>query len=140
MKKLSNIELFNGITGKVFALLYQNFPRKTEINPASFLEDFIDEEDYDGAFDFDEIVAATLTWLDKAGYIWLNEPECYGASYSATLSHKGLETLKLIPDSIEQKITIGDKIIEFSKGKFSEGMNQIVTMAISEGIKLIFKP
>ena len=138
MKKLSNMELFNGITGKVFAVLYQNFPKETVIKSSSFLEDFIDQNDFDGAFDMPEMTIATLKWLDKAGYIWLQEPQYYGGEYTAILSPKGLEALKSIPDSIGK--TLGEKIIDFSKEKFSDGMNQIVKIAISEGIKLILKP
>lgn len=135
MKKLSNIDLFNGITGKLFAELYQNFPQQTEIKPLSFLEDFIDKNDFEGSFKLEVMVNATLIWLDKAGYIWLKKPEYYGESYSAILSHKGLESLKLVPNSVEPQKTIGDKIIEFSKNRFSDGLNQMVTIAISEGIK-----
>ncbi len=140
MAKISNIELFNGIAGKVFAELYENFPKETEIKPESFLESFIDKDDFDGSFELFEMVEATLIWLDKAGYIWLEKPECYGGEYSAILSHKGLETLKMVPDSVEPTKTVGEKIIEFSKSRFSEGLNQLVTIAISEGIKLSLRP
>ncbi len=139
MKKLSNIELFNGISGKVFADLYQSFPRETKIHPKTYLTDFIDEDDFDGAFDFDEMVKATIVWLDNAGYILLKKPENYQDGYSATLSHKGLETLKLIPDSITSTKSIGEKLIDFSKQKFGDGMNEIVKIAISEGIKLTLR-
>jgi hypothetical protein len=45
---ISNIELFNGVAGKIFAILYQSFPVKTEIDFYSLMEDFIDPDDYDG--------------------------------------------------------------------------------------------
>lgn len=140
MKKLSNIELFNGITGKLLAILYQNFPQETEISHSKFLEDFIDPDDFDGAFNMPEMVKATLIWLDKAGYIWLKPPKGYGGTYSAVLSPKGLETLKMVPDSLESGKTLGERIIDFSNEQFGEGMNQLAKTAISEGIKLILHP
>ena len=132
---MNNIELFNGITGKVFAELYQSFPVEAEINLTGYLEDFIAVDDYEGAWEFPEMTKATIKWLDKAGYIWLTSPQSYGGSYKATLTPKGLEILKQTPNSIEPTSSIGEKIVEFSKNKFSDGMNEIVKTAISEGIK-----
>jgi hypothetical protein len=139
MKTLTNIELFNGITGKTFAILYGNFPVETEINPSVFLKDFIDPNDFDGAWNLPEFAEATLEWLNKAGYIWLIEPKAIGDNYTATLSPKGLEVLKHIPESLESKTSIGEKIIEKSKGKINDVLNQLVSIAISEGVKLILR-
>jgi len=135
MHKMTNIELFNGITGKLFAQLYEKFPVEQEIKLSAFLGDFIDPDDFDGAWDFSDITEATIKWLDRAGYIWLKAPEYYGGEYSATLTPKGLEIMKATPDSIESTSSIGEKIIAFSKGQFGEGMNQIVKTAITEGFK-----
>ena len=55
--------------------------------------------------------------------------------YTATLTPKGLEVLKATPDSIEPTSSIGEKIVEYSKNKFGEGMNEIVKTAITEGVK-----
>lgn len=139
MKKLTNMELFNGITGKLFAALYQNFPQETQIDHGSFLEDFIDPDDFDGAFNMPDMTKATLEWLDKAGYIWLKPPKAYSGTYFAILSPKGLEALNVVPDSLEPGKTLGEKIIDFSKDQFGEGMNQLVKAAITEGINLILK-
>lgn len=136
---MNNIELFNGITGKVFADLYQSFPIEAEIKVYDYLEDFIAEDDYDGSWEFPEMTKATIKWLDKAGYIWLTEPQAYGGVYKATLTPKGLEVLKQVPNSIEPTSSIGEKIVEYSKSKFSEGMNEIVKTAISEGIKFAWQ-
>lgn len=139
MGKMTNIELFNGITGKVFAQLYESFPVEVEIKLSGYLEDFIAEDDFNGAWDFQEMTKATIKWLDRAGYIWLKDPEYYGGHYSATLTPKGLEVLKATPNSIEPTSSFGEKIVEYSKGKFGEGMNEIVKTAISEGIKFAWQ-
>ena len=139
MEKRTNIELFNGITGKVFAQLYESFPVEAEIKLSGFLDDFITEDDFEGAWDFPEMTKATIKWLDRAGYIWLKEPEYYGGNYSATLTPKGLEVLKATPDSIEPTSSIGEKIVAYSKRKFGEGMNEIVKTAITEGIKFVWQ-
>ena len=71
-----------------------------------FLKDFIDPNDFDGAWNLPEFAEATLEWLNKAGYIWLIEPKAIGDNYTSTLSPKGLEVLKHIPESLESKISI----------------------------------
>jgi hypothetical protein len=137
MENLSNIDLFNGIVGKIFSILYQNFPQEVEIDLGNFLEDFISADDYDGAFEMPQVTKSTLLWLDKAGYIWLTRPKYYGAAYSAVLSPKGLEVLKSIPKSIDPSKTLGEKIVEFSKGKFNEALNQTIKIAITEGSRFL---
>jgi hypothetical protein len=139
MEKATNIELFNGITGKVFAQLYEKFPIEAEIQLSGFLDDFIDPTDFSKIWDLPEMTKATIKWLDRAGYIWLKDPDHYGGGYKATLTPKGLEVLKATPDSIEPTHSIGEKMVEFSKKQFGEGMNQVVKIAISEGIKFVYQ-
>ncbi len=137
MEKLSNIELFNAIAGKIFADLYQNFPNEVEIDPYDFLKELINPEDYEGGCEISTNVDSTVRWLARAGYIWLSESKCMEQDHIATLAPLGLEILKSVPDSLESNESIGDKLVEFSKNQFSNSMSQIVKSAISEGIKLI---
>jgi hypothetical protein len=135
MKKMTNIELFNGITGKVFANLYENFPLENEFQLANFLGDFIDPEEFTSGCNVPQMTEATVKWLERAGYIWLNNPLGAEGSFTASLTPKTLKILKETPDAIEPTSCIGDKIVEFSKEQFGEGMNQLVKTAIAESLE-----
>jgi hypothetical protein len=135
---ISNIDLFNGVAGKIFAILYQSFPVKTEIDFDSLMIDFIDPDDYDGVWELSDFAKSTANWLDESGYIWLESPQHYGGKHAAVLSPKGLEVLQATPKTIDPKKSLGEKIIEFSKGKFNESLSEVVKVAISEGVKLFF--
>lgn len=134
MKKLTNIELFNGITGKVFANLYEKFPFEEEIELNSLLSDFIEPNDFDEKLDLSETAAATVKWLERADYIWLKDPLNTTGKFTATLTPKALKVLKETPDIIEPTSSIGEKIVEFAKEQFGEGLNQLVKTVIAESV------
>ena len=132
MKKLTKIDLFNGITGKVFANLSEKFPAEEAINLNDLTRDFIDPDECDGSCDVPEVTEATLKWLERAGYIWLNNQLGAQGTCTATLTPKSLKVLKETPDFLEPTKSIGEKIVEFSREQFGEGMNQLVKTAIAE--------
>jgi hypothetical protein len=139
MPRVGNIELFNGVVGKLFALLYSQFPHYAEIDFNALATDLIDKDDYDGGFEIGDFTESTVRWLADADYIWLRPPESLGAEFkhTATLSPKGFEALKQIPESLDSKKTLGEKIVDFSKGKMNEGLTEAVGIAISQGFKLM---
>jgi hypothetical protein len=53
---------------------------------------WVDQDDYDSAWDMSALAEATVQWLAAAGYIWLKEPEEFSDSYSAVLSPRGAES------------------------------------------------
>ena len=137
MKTVTNIELFNGVAGRLFALLYEKFPFYTDVDASSLSSELVDKDDYDGAWDVSDLADATVKWLAAAGYIWLKEPEEFGDPYSAVLSPKGFEVLKATPKVIGEGKALGEKIMELSKDKLSSGLTKLVEVAISEGFKLM---
>ena len=137
MKKVTNVELFNGIAGRLFALLYEKFPFYTDVNVNSLGNELIDKDDYDGVWDMSELAEATVHWLAAAGYIWLKEPQIFGDPYTAVLSPKGFEVLKATPEVIDTSKTLGEKIMELSKDKLSAALNKAVELAISQGFKMM---
>jgi hypothetical protein len=137
MKTVTNIELFNGVAGRLFAILYERFPFYTDVEASSLSSELVDKDDYDGAWDVSDLADATVKWLAAAGYIWLKEPEQFGDGYSAVLSPKGFEVLKATPKVIGEGKTLGEKIKELSKDKLNSGFTKLVEVAISEGFKLM---
>ena len=137
MKNVTNIDLFNGVAGRLFALLYEKFPFYADVDMKSLSSDLVDKDDYDGAWHIFELAEATVKWLAAAGYIWLEEPQAFGAPYTAVLSSKGFEVLKATPEVIKGSKTLGEKIMEVSKEKLNAGFTKLVEVAISEGFKLM---
>jgi hypothetical protein len=128
-----NIDYFNTVTGRLFAELYKNFPNKIEIDIEKITRN-LEKQNYNDSWDMDEFAKTSLVWLADAGYVWLDKPIAYAQKFSAVLSPKGLESLQAIPDSIEPKQSLGEKLIEMSKKGVDETMNQLVKIAISHGI------
>jgi hypothetical protein len=137
MKNVTNVDLFNGVAGRLFALLYEKFPFYVDIDMNSLSSELVDKDDYGGSWNILELTEATIKWLAAAGYIWLEEPQAFGAPYTAVLSPKGFEVLKAIPEVIDGSNTLGEKIVEVSKDKLSSGFTKLVEVAISEGFKLM---
>jgi len=138
MKNVTNVELFNGVAGRLFALLYERFPFYADVDINSLGGELVDKDDYDGAWNISELAEATVHWLAAAGYIWLKEPQKFGDPYSAVLSPKGFEVLKASPQVIDTSKTLGEKIMELSKDKLSSALNKAVELAISQGFKMMF--
>jgi len=137
MKEVTNIELFNGVAGRLFALLYEKFPFYTDVDFAALGTELVDKDDYDGAWDIRELAEATVRWLAAAGYIWLKEADAFQTPDTAVLSPKGFEVLKAMPESIDTGKTLGEKIAELSKSGVSAGLSKVVDFAMSQGIKIM---
>ena len=137
MKSVTNVEFFNGIAGRLFALLYEKFPFYSDVDFILLGKDLVDKNDYDGAWNTSELAEATVYWLADAGYIWLKEPPEFVDYHTAVLSPKGFEVLKATPEVIDKSKTLGEKIVELSKDKLSSGLNKAVELAISQGFKMM---
>lgn len=80
---------------------------------------------------------ATVRWLADAEYIWLDSPARLDGKYTARLSPKGMEILRAIPDSLEEKIPLGEKIVEFSKRTVTTSLIDLVKLALGFGVKYL---
>lgn len=136
---MDNIKAFNLITGKLFADLYQSFPAQTKVDFFSLALDLIPKEDFDSAWEKPDFAEATVRWLDQAGYIWLKKASTMHGNPTAVLSPKGLEALKAVPESIDSKLPLGERIINFTKEKASDSLSQAVGLAITAGFQLMTK-
>ena len=133
---MKNIEIFNIVTGKLFADLYESFPVPLPINTYSIIDLIVGKDNYDGVWENEPVVTASVKWLADSGYIWVRDPEYQGEEETAVLTPKGLEVLQAMPSSIDSKVSLGDKLIELTTGGLKSGVSQIVKTAISEGVKL----
>ncbi len=54
------------------------------------------------------MVKATIKWLDKSGYIWLNELQLSQGVHKATLTPASLKIVKQVPNSIDPALKVLD--------------------------------
>jgi hypothetical protein len=130
---MDSMEKFNKLVGLIFGRLYENFPTPLQLKPASFLESVISKDDGDGAFNFPDYFSSTIKWLETAGYIWTyqDRSSSSGVAFDVVLSERGLEALRRVPDSLEGKESIGERLANFSKSKASEAISTLISLAIT---------
>lgn len=132
-----NIKKFNEITGIVLASLYESFPvRKTFTVERLFPETIPDPFD-EPSINHDAIfVTETISWLIEHGYISANIQ--YGYSFSdAVLTAKGLELLKLTPNSLES--SFGEQLLEATKSGVKDTIVNISSSVLTSGAALLYK-
>jgi len=142
----SNIDMFNGTAGKVFANLYQCFPVPTEIH----LRDFFDDKNItepEQTSDFspriiltssENFVFATVQWLISEGYISAAASLPTQVYFRrVVLTQKGLAVLNAVPDSLVNKQSIGDRLVASAKAGAMDVLKSAAKEALSIGIKSI---
>lgn len=141
----TNIDEFNLMTGKVFAILYEAFPIPMYLSPAEFEVPVGAEGEYDpvtGELTGSEppaheelIFAHTIQWLIDTGYMTCGPlpsgctPSLRTHFPNSRLTAKGLETLNAIPDSLKSE-SLGSQIAAASKS----GSVELLKMAVGEAL------
>ncbi|HEX2524846.1 MAG TPA: hypothetical protein VHL31_00895 [Geminicoccus sp.] len=146
---LSNIEVFNLATAKIFALLYEKFPVRIPLIPNDIAAEMISEELYYSneprgpgiaitekhltplGRRYHRVTSSTVSWLVKFEYI--DRPSQYdhdrsfaGRAMSSIMSNnhvltpKGLDALAAVPEALTSKRTAGEQLVELSKGAGGE--------------------
>lgn len=135
---LSNIERFDEIVGKTFALLYESFPVPRPLFPGIFIgeenvmipDDFLGERFSPNA----EFCMAALLWLESTGYISARDITQHALG-GVVLTAKGLEALKAMPDSLQGPL--GARLMEAAKTEGRELMRSLASQALSMGLQAI---
>lgn len=140
----ANIENFDLLTAKLFAALYESFPVPVALTAEQY------GVDVDSAFDFADPVSvdpaafkaldffcATVRWLEAYGYLTYQSETNGGFFFDASLTAKGLEVLKATPASLSSTKTLGEYIVEGTKGGVKEAMSKGVSYALSAGAALV---
>ena len=124
---------FNKLVGLIFGKLYEGFPVPLELEPDQFFEQMVEELNEEGGFDFSDYFDSTVRWLETADYVWIpiDKSSMDGPAYDVVLSEKGLEALRRIPESLEGKASIGERLVNFSKNKTSEALSTLISLAIT---------
>ena len=136
---VSNIEMFDEITGKIFATLYQRFPMPVYLKTESFVDaamQFSEKHGMDLPTPEAEFFIATAKWLIDAGYMTGKTYPCLYVE-NAVLTAKGLEVLKAIPDSVSSKASIGEQLANTAKEEGREALRGLVGQALGIGARII---
>lgn len=112
-----NIDKFDVLVARIFEALYREFPNKVVLQPTELLD--CDEQPYyneAGYFvspltdDESDFLYYTVSWLHESGYLL---GSIHGAWDSkVTLSLKGLQLLKSVPNSVESNSSLGEQLKE----------------------------
>lgn len=133
----SNIDRFDEIAGRVFADLYVTFPQPRILK----LEEYVKEEDPQPNFVEEwakrearcDFVADTVTWLKEAGFITAGK-RAANCVPNAILTPKGLECLKLTPNSLTS--SAGKQLSEAAKSGSIELLKGVTNQVLSVGVAL----
>lgn len=135
----SNIERFDEITGQVLGALYEQFPVPRRLFIKDFVQDGYTMDDQLGMEipnDTGDFVLASIAWLADAGYLRYYE-EVHGMGFLASvLTAKGLEVLKATPASLQVGPSLGEKLVDASKGGTKEVLRGVVGEVLSMGARL----
>ena len=133
----NNIEIFNESVAIIFEELYRNFPIPISLNYNDLaIKLFKVEGEIEDHTQNIVVLESTVKWLKNSGYIWfgmIGDAKVDGA----VLSPKGLEVLKVVPDSLSEKISIGDRLLGFAKNSTREVRVSLIKIALTEGYKIL---
>lgn len=139
---MTNIELFNLSVAEILGECYENFPERINIKESDIafkVLEYYDDSVSDDLVAFTDqlfsISSSTIEWLEQAGYIWVGGRD-HNDFYRVTLSGKGLELLNLVPDSINNKDTLGSSFLKGTKNISKESVLSAIKLLLSEGTKM----
>ena len=136
---VSNIDVFNDLTGKILGDLYLHFPKPKYLMADAFVESpmkWHEKAQMEVPSDEAEFFLATAQWLANAGY--LTGKVCpYTHVENAVLTAKGLEVLNAIPESLSGGPSIGERLAVAAKEGGKETMRGLVSEALGLGARLI---
>lgn len=138
----SNIDVFNETVGKTFAFLYESFPRKVTIDVCALTgvsAPTFEEKDPAVRKQKHEALVLryySIEWLIAAGYVSADAVP-FESFDKAVLTAKGLELLKLDPESLKQ--SLGDKLVDATKSGAIDAIKSTASSALTTGISFAFK-
>lgn len=142
MSTPSNIEKFNEIAAKTFAILYEEFPVP---RPLHFGEDF-QVSNYQAFADSPEshrdvrnevrFLEWSIIWLKDAGYISYKDNSPFVGFSGVVLTAKGFEVLNAVPESLTKK-PAGLFLKEAVKDGVSKSITAGVQFVIAKGVQCI---
>lgn len=126
---MNNLEHFDICTGRVFKILLENFPLKSDI----LLQNIISETQKD-IVELEKIYYHSILYLEELELIKIQSKTMNPIAFlNVSLSAKGLSILRATPKSLQNGETLADRILKFS----DKTNNEILKNTISYIFELI---
>ena len=126
---MNNLEHFDICTGRVFKILLENFPLKSDI----LLQNIISETQKD-IVELEKIYYHSILYLEELELIKIQSKTINPIAFlNVSLSAKGLSILRATPKSLQNGETLADRILKFS----NKTNNEILKHTISYIFELI---
>lgn len=133
----SNIDKFDEIAGRIFADLYSSFPLRHPLGLHAYLDtpNVFDPDGFTGAelTKDAEFVKSTIEWLIHADFI--SAGYFHGEYFTEViLTPKGLESLKLMPESLTSPA--GNQLTDAVKNGSKETIKMLTNQILAVGVKI----
>ncbi|EKB5832224.1 hypothetical protein OPE71_001787 [Campylobacter jejuni] len=126
---MNNLEHFDICTGRVFKILLENFPLKSDI----LLQNIISETQKD-IVELEKIYYHSILYLEELELIKIQSKTMNPIAFlNVSLSAKGLSILRATPKNLQNGETLADRILKFS----NKTNNEILKHTISYIFELI---
>ena len=135
---MTSIDAFNKIASTVFAVCYERFPLKITFEVSDFFSDDDKIEELTDEQSIYNVFNESFNWLKKYGYI-----ECpHGAismhqALCVELTEKSLTVLNCMPESLNQNVTLAQKLSNAIKSGSKELVTETIRQIVQCGFKLI---
>ncbi|PIA66331.1 hypothetical protein CDR19_25370 [Ectopseudomonas toyotomiensis] len=137
----TNIQKFDHLAGKIFADLYESFPVPRGIMLTDYISTVfeVSPPSEDANMGVEAIAALdfyqhTMDWLEKAGFIEVLSRNLMG-EIEVVLTVRGLESLKLVPDSLTGT-SLGEQLTEAAKAGVLDQIRELTGKVIGAGVSM----
>jgi hypothetical protein len=121
---VTNIDAFNQAAALVLHSLYEAFPQERALGPAAV------SADTDAAVR--EQTAATIEFLLAEGFVrGVKTADGPLAPYRLTLTAKGLTVMNAVPDAVQAKTPVGQRLGAALRSGGREAVNAIIAQVVS---------
>lgn len=135
---MNNLDHFNNITANVLSACFEQFPVPRDFHYENFYPE--NEENHD--HDISDVFYHTMMWLRKYEYIDFWDTDLSGTSFQhVSLTEKSLNILNKIPESLEEKTSIGRQLGRILKdgatNAASDMIKSILSIGYSSGLEVL---
>lgn len=126
---MSNMDEFNRITVIVLGKLFDAFPQPIRVLVEDVVENANEKPHENTIRNFD----ATVRFLASEDFLKYESESDEGVFFSETsLTMKGLRILRAVPSVLEEKQSIGQKIVEITKSGTREASKEILKAVVNQ--------
>lgn len=134
----NNIKKFDKLVALIFADLYKNFPVRSHVDIYHVFDckeqgrtddEGVWREPSDLSEEDCQFYCDTIKWLIDTGYV-IGTIEHHNSS-NITLSIKGLQLLKSVPNSLDSSDTLGEQLLSVLKDGAKDAAGQLISTALN---------